>query len=39
VSYAHIDNVSTDPLFAWKSGYIMGGFQWNLPAGRKGGLS
>ena len=39
VSYAHIDNDSTDPLFAWKSGYIMGGFQWNLPAGRKGGLS
>ncbi len=39
VSYAHIDNDSTDPLFAWKSGYVMGGFQWNLPAGRKGGLS
>jgi hypothetical protein len=39
VSYAHIDNTSTDPLFVWKSGYVMGGFQWNLPAGRKGGLS
>jgi len=39
LAYSHIDNASTDPLFHWSSGYVMGGFQWNLPARRKGGLS
>lgn len=39
LAYSHIDNASTDPLFEWSSGYIMGGFQWNLPIRRKGGLS
>jgi hypothetical protein len=39
VAYSHIDNASTDPLFSWSSGYVMGGFQWDLPARRKGGLS
>lgn len=39
LAYSHIDNASTDPLFNWSSGYIMGGFEWNLPARRKGGLS
>jgi hypothetical protein len=39
LAYSHIDNASTDPLFNWSSGYVMGGFQWNLPARRKGGLS
>ncbi len=37
VSYAHVDNRSTDPLFDWRSGYITAGFQWNLPTARKGG--
>jgi len=39
LAYSHIDNASTDPLFEWSSGYVMGGFQWNLPIRRKGGLS
>jgi len=38
VSYSYVDNTSTDPLFQWKSHYVMGGFEWNLPAGRKGGF-
>jgi hypothetical protein len=37
VAYSHIDNDSTDPLFVWKSGFVMGGLQWSLPVGRKGG--
>jgi len=39
LAYSHIKNASNDPLFDWASGYVMGGFQWNLPAGRKGGRS
>jgi len=39
LAYSHIDNASTDPLFNWSSGYVMGGFDWNLPARRKGRLS
>ncbi|HSA95482.1 MAG TPA: hypothetical protein VLJ16_05495 [Acidobacteriota bacterium] len=39
IAYAHIANDSSDPLFAWRSGYITGGFQWNLPTARKGGGS
>jgi hypothetical protein len=39
VAYSYIDNASTDPLFDWDGGYVMGGFQWSLPAGRKGGRS
>jgi hypothetical protein len=39
LAYSHIKNASNDPLFEWASGYVMGGFQWNLPAGRKGGRS
>jgi hypothetical protein len=39
VAYSHIKNASNDPLFEWGSGYVMGGFQWNLPSGRKGGRS
>jgi hypothetical protein len=38
-AYSHVKNASNDPLFEWASGYIMGGFQWNLPSGRKGGRS
>lgn len=38
-AYSHIDNDSTDPLFTWKGGFVMGGFQWSLPVGRKGGVS
>lgn len=39
VAYSHIDNDSTDPLFVWKGGFVMGGLQWSLPGGRKGGVS
>ncbi len=39
VAYSHIANDSSDPLFVWRSGYVMGGFQWSLPAARKGGGS
>lgn len=39
MAYSYVDNDSTDPLFLWNGGYIMGGFQWNMPAGRKGGGS
>ena len=38
LAYSHVDNTSTDPLFVWKSHFIMGGFEWNLPIGRKGGV-
>lgn len=38
LAYSHIKNASNDPLFEWSSGYIMGGFQWNLPVRRKGGI-
>lgn len=38
LAYSHIDNGSTDPLFAWKGGFVMGGLQWSLPVGRKGGV-
>ncbi len=37
IAYSHIENASTDPLFDWSSGYVMGGFQWSLPVGRRGG--
>lgn len=37
VAYSYVDNTSTDPLFVWKSHFITGGFEWNLPTGRKGG--
>lgn len=37
LAYSHIKNASNDPLFEWASGYVMGGFQWTLPSGRKGG--
>jgi len=39
LAYSHVDNGSSDPLFVWKSHYVMGGFEWNLPTGRKGGVS
>lgn len=39
LAYSWVDNRSSDPLFVWKSHFIMGGFEWNLPAGRKGGIS
>lgn len=38
VAYSYVDNSSTDPLFEWKSHYVMGGFEWNLPTTRKGGV-
>lgn len=38
LAYSFIDNTSTDPLFVWKSNYIMGGVEWTLPTGRKGGM-
>lgn len=38
-AYSHIVNDSTDPLFVWSSGYVMAGFEWRLPGGRKGGGS
>jgi len=38
LAYSYVDNTSTDPLFTWKSNYIMGGIEWNLPTGRKGGV-
>ena len=38
LAYSYVDNTSTDPLFIWKSNYIMGGVEWNLPTGRKGGV-
>ena len=37
LAYSYVDNTSTDPLFVWKSHYVMGGFEWNLPTGRKRG--
>jgi hypothetical protein len=39
LAFSRVDNRSSDPLFDWKGHYIMGGFEWNLPTGRKGGLS
>ncbi len=39
LAYSWVDNRSTDPLFTWKSGYFMGGIEWNLPTKRKGGAS
>jgi hypothetical protein len=39
LAYSWVDNDSSDPLFIWKSHFIMGGFEWNLPTGRKGGVS
>jgi len=38
LAYSYVDNTSTDPLFIWKSNSIMGGVEWNLPTGRKGGV-
>ncbi len=37
LAYSYVDNSSTDPLFVWKNHYVMGGFEWNLPTGRKRG--
>ncbi len=37
VAYSFVDNTSTDPLFVWKSHFVTGGIEWNLPSGRKGG--
>jgi hypothetical protein len=37
LAFSHVDNDSTDPMFRWSDGYFMGGFQWSLSAGRKGG--
>lgn len=37
VTYSHVKNDSTDPLFDWAGGSVMGGFQWNLPTKAKGG--
>jgi hypothetical protein len=37
MSYSYIKNRSNDPLFIWKGHYLMGGLEWNLPTGRKGG--
>lgn len=39
LAYSWVDNRSSAPLFVWKSHFLMGGFEWNLPAGRKGGAS
>ena len=39
MAYSYVDNSSSDPLFVWKSHFLTGGFEWNLPAGRKGGAS
>jgi hypothetical protein len=39
LAFSRVDNRSSDPLFDWKGDYIMGGFEWNLPTGRKGGIS
>jgi len=39
LAYSWVDNRSTDPLFVWKSSYIMGGLEWNLTTGRRGGAS
>jgi len=39
LAYSWVDNRSSDPLFVWKSHFLMGGFEWNLPTGRKGGAS
>jgi len=39
LAFSRVDNRSSDPLFDWKGHYIMGGFEWNLPTGRKGGIS
>jgi hypothetical protein len=36
LAYSYVDNRSTDPLFVWKSHFVMGGVEWNLPFGRKG---
>jgi hypothetical protein len=38
-AYSYIKNGSTDPLFDWAGGSVMGGIQWNLPAKSKGGTS
>jgi hypothetical protein len=37
-AYTYVDNRSSDPLFLWKSHYVMGGVEWNLPLGRKEGV-
>ena len=36
VAYSHIKNSSNDAMFGWSSGYVMAGFQLNLPTARKG---
>ena len=38
-AYSYVDNSSTDPLFSWHSHFVMGGIEWNLPTGRKRGVS
>lgn len=37
VAYSFVDNTSTDPMFVWKSHFVTGGIEWNLPSRRKGG--
>jgi len=37
LAYSFVDNTSTDPLFVWKSHFITGGIEWNLPTRRKRG--
>lgn len=37
IAYSYVDNASTDPLFEWRSHFVMGGFEWNLPTAGKGG--
>ncbi len=36
-AYSYVKNGSTDPLFDWAGGSVMGGLQWDLPAKAKGG--
>lgn len=36
-AYSYIKNGSTDPLFDWAGGSVMGGLLWNLPTKAKGG--
>ncbi len=38
IAYSFVENASNDPLFVWDSHFVMGGFEWNLPTGRKRGV-
>jgi hypothetical protein len=35
VSYVHVDNASTDPMFGWKSPFLTAGIEWRLAAAGK----